>query len=224
MSEIYAKETIDINEVSARINTKYSKNSNDGVRCYNCYEIGHLKRDCLNPKKEKNTLNENKNRSKDGNSTTDNNNNTIKTNSIKINKISQSRHITGNCLVDGNQGTFMADTGAEMTIIDVNLLTLEQQNEIKPTWFDVMLADKSKATVLGQKMCTINVGNKNIELNVLVTKDLSEQCLLGIDFLRMHPQTKSLIVELEHVLMGNVEKINDGNKATIRSVATLKKV
>lgn len=78
--------------------------------------------------------------------------------------------------------------------------------------------------MLGQKMCTINVGNKNIELNVLVTKDLSEQCLLGIDFLRMHPQTKSLIVELEHVLTGNGEKINDGNRATIRSVATLKKV
>ena len=121
-------------------------------------------------------------------------------------------------------GQFMADTGAEMTIIDVNLLTMEQQKDIEPTCFDVLLADKSKATVLGQKKCTINVGNKDIKLQVLVTKDLIVQCLLGIDFLRTHPSTKMLIVELEQVLSEESSKGNDGTKLTIQSMATSKSV
>jgi hypothetical protein len=106
----------------------------------------------------------------------------------------------------------MADTGAEMTVIDVEVLQPNQRMDIKPTNFDVILADGSKADVLGMKMCNITVGNDTVQLEVLVTTRLNQTCLLGIDFLRKCPSTKTLVHDLESAL--------NGNRTTINSIGT----
>ena len=68
LSKIYAEDTIDINEVSARINTNYYKTSNDGVGCYK----DEMDKDCGNKKKDWRTLNDNIQISKNGRNTIDN--------------------------------------------------------------------------------------------------------------------------------------------------------
>ena len=59
--------------------------------------------------------------------------------------------MTGYCNVDGRICKFLADTGAQRTVIDVSVLG--NTNGISPCLFKVQLADKSEATVLGVKKC-----------------------------------------------------------------------
>jgi len=196
LNDIYGRESVDINEVNARINGK-RRQADAGTICYNCYEKGHYKSDCRNPKKQ---------------NTNDQQSQQVKSNALVLNRICQSNAISGNCVIDDNVTSFMADTGAEMTVIDVEVLQPNQRMDIKPTNFDVILADGSKADVLGMKMCNITVGNDTVQLEVLVTTRLNQTCLLGIDFLRKCPSTKTLVHDLESAL--------NGNRTTINSIGT----
>jgi hypothetical protein len=194
LNDIYGRESIDINEVHARMNSR-RRQADTGTICYNCYEKGHFKNDCKKPKKQ--NLNDQQS-----------DNQQVKSNALVLNRISQSNAISGNCVIDDNVTSFMADTGAEMTVIDVEVLQPDQRMDIKPTNFDVILADGSKADVLGMKMCNITVGNDTVQLEVLVTTRLNQTCLLGIDFLRKCPSTKTLVHNLESALNGESLTIN----------------
>ena len=93
----------------------------------------------------------------------------------------------------------MFDTGAAKTVIDIKLFTNEQRNDIKPSPYHVILADGTRTEVEGIKKCTIQLGYCAIELDVLVTKNLREGCLLGIYFLSQCPMTKNMKEQLRDV-------------------------
>jgi hypothetical protein len=198
LNDIYGRESVDINEVHARMNGK-RRQADTGTICYNCYEKGHFKNDSKKPKKQ--NFNDQQSDSQQ-----------VKSNALVLNRISQSNAISGNCVIDDNVTSFMADTGAEMTVIDVEVLQPDQRMDIKPTNFDVILADGSKVDVLGMKMCNITVGTDTVQLEVLLTTRLNQTCLLGKDFLRKCPSTRTLV--------HNLESASNGENLTINSIGT----
>ena len=88
----------------------------------------------------------------------------------------------------------------DKTIIDVKMLADLVDQSIVPTKYKVILADGSPVDVLGIKQCQIQLGNYVVNMEVLVTKNLYENCLLGFDFLNMCPATKGYINGLQDVL------------------------
>ena len=45
LNDIYGRESVDINEIHARMNGK-RRQADAGTICYNCYEKGHYKSEC----------------------------------------------------------------------------------------------------------------------------------------------------------------------------------
>ena len=119
--------------------------------------------------------------------------------------------MTGYCNVDGVICKFLADTGAQRTVIDVSVLG--NTNNISPCLFKVQLADKSEATVLGVKKCLITLGYHTIQVEAIVTKNVSHNCLLGLDFLNKCPTTKIHLEGLQGV-------INDTKTSSVNQIAT----
>lgn len=201
LNDIYDRENV-------RINAVQESHTTSDIICYGCGSKGHIKRDCTNPSTSKyytytNNNSNNINRTnKNTNKLTAQPLNLPQANiyNIELKKIQQCSHITGWCDIDGNNVSFMADTGAMKTIIDVSILRPEQRESIKPTPYHVVMADGTKAHILGQKLCQITLGNHVVMLDVLVTERLNEQCLLGIDFLGRCPSTTSVIEELRQVM------------------------
>lgn len=215
LNEIYGRESVDINEVSARMNGK-RRQADANTLCHNCFEKGHFKYTCPHPKKQEQNAQT---------TTTQNNgqnaNTQLKPTTLKLNRICQSNAISGNCVIDGNVARFMADTGAQITVIDAAVLKKEQLDDISQSNYDVILADGSKADVLGIRWCNITVGNDTVQLQAIVTEKLNEQCLLGIDFLRKCASTRSLVHELETVLQGDNNSVDEIDKnLTINSIGT----
>ena len=106
----------------------------------------------------------------------------------------------GYCSVNGKNSKFLADTGANRTVIDASLLSEEDLKNVQPCLFKVILADSSEAPVLGLKKCIIKLGNYNVEVECIVTKNVSQMCLLGLDFLFLHPSTKTHIIALQKII------------------------
>jgi hypothetical protein len=68
---------------------------------------------------------------------------------------------------------------------------------------------------------TIKLGSHELEVDVLVTENLHEGCLLGIDFLARCPMTKDLIEQLRHVACeSSVHEVNEVHTFLIKSVNT----
>jgi hypothetical protein len=72
--------------------------------------------------------------------------------------------------------------------------------DISPCLFKVQLADKSEATVLGVKNFLITLGYHPIQVEAIVTKNVSHNCLLRLDFLNKCPTTKIHLEGLQEVI------------------------
>jgi hypothetical protein len=211
LEEIYGTKQVEINFV---------KKDTTNVTCHACKNKGHYAFQCPINQKQNGTVNGNGRRPNQNgqNNTANNQSNTATSNQnqhginqFKLNKVQYTSSITGHCKLDGKSTNFMFDTGASKTVIDIKLLTNEQRNDIQPSPYHVILADGTRTEVEGIKKCTIQLGNCAIELDVLVTKNLHEGCLLGIDFLSQCPTTKDLIEQLRDVA-------NEGNENDINNV------
>lgn len=212
LEEIYGTKQVEINFV---------KKDTSNVTCHACKNKGHYAFQCpTNPRQSGGNTNGNGTRPKqNGQSNTANNqSNTASSNQnqhglnmFKLNKVQYTSSITGHCKLDGKSTNFMFDTGASKTVIDIKLLSNEQRNNITPSPYHVILADGTRTEVEGVKKCTIQIGNCAMELDVLVTKNLHEGCLLGIDFLSQCPMTKDLIEQLR-------DAANEGNESHVNNV------
>ena len=107
----------------------------------------------------------------------------------------------------------MADTGASKTVIDSKLLDSNQTDKLKETSYKVKLADGSIAKVKGLLDCVISLNNKPLNIEILVIENLPEGCLLGYDFLKNQPMTKTAISDLKQVMTASNE-----NHVSIQSV------
>jgi hypothetical protein len=67
---------------------------------------------------------------------------------------------------------------------------LNDTNNINECLFRVQLADKSDAAVLGVKKCSITLGYHTVQGEAIITKNVSHNCLLGLDFLNKVQQRK----------------------------------
>ena len=135
-----------------------------------------------------------------------------------LNKIEYTNAITGSCMLDGQSTHFMMDTGANKTVMDVKLLNEDQRKEIRHVPFTVILADGSRVPAMGLRKSLIKLGPHELEVDVLVTENLHEGCLLGIDFLARCPMTKDLIEQLRHVACeSSVHDVNEVHTFLIKS-------
>ena len=60
----------------------------------------------------------------------------------------------------------------------------------------VRLANKSKVQVIGKAPVEIRLGLETYNITVLIIKNLSKECLLGLDILSKHPEFKTIIDQL----------------------------
>jgi hypothetical protein len=71
---------------------------------------------------------------------------------------------------------------------------------------------------MGLRKSLIKLGSHELEVDVLVTENLHEGCLLGIDFLARCPMTKDLIEQLRHVACeSSVHEVNEVHTFLIKS-------
>jgi hypothetical protein len=226
LEEIYGKSQVNINLV---------RTDKANIVCYRCQEKGHYANDCRaqnKPSQNNNNNSQNNNNNTDNNTRKQNtstnknqrsqngyqNNNSSSTNMFHLNKIEYTNAITGSCMLDGQSTHFMMDTGANKTVIDVKLLSEEQRKEIRHVPFTVILADGSRVPAMGLRKSLIKLGSHELEVDVLVTENLHEGCLLGIDFLARCPMTKDLIEQLRHVACeSSVHEVNEVHTFLIKS-------
>ena len=211
--------------------------------CYGCYKYGHYARDCPDSqqKNEKNndnsyqtqtteqssqqqqndtTNNQRSNQSKDqyqrkqSQRQTNNNKQTL-----NLRAIEHSNSIQGWCKLDDKCIRFMADTGAERTVVVQRVLEKSQLDKLKVSKFSVRLADGTNAVVKGLLDCVMSLNNKSLNMEIIVIDSLPEGCLLGFDFLKRHPDTNDILNNLQQVIQNSSDS-NSNSTVTINSVST----
>ena len=179
LEEIYDRKQVEINFIQGSNSARKGKET----QCYNCLETGHYRSECKKPKATRQSYEKSTDNIKTDKPLSNGKHSvSFNVNQFRCNRVEYTSTITGHCVLDGTQTRFLMDTGANKTVIDARLLNLEQKDEIRPAEFRVILADGSKVPVLGLRRSKIQLGKHLVELDVLVTENLHEECLLGIDF------------------------------------------
>lgn len=221
------------NPKESNVNYTQYNTAGPNTQCYRCANYGHFGRDCptnkntndngATPKQNQYKRYKNQSYQPNQNSTQSSTQNTTQPNgnsqtqkvnhTIALRAVDYSNSITGWCKVDEKFVRFMADTGASKTVIDSKLLDSNQTDKLKETSYKVKLADGSIAKVKGLLDCVISLNNKPLNIEILVIENLPEGCLLGYDFLKNHPMTKTAISDLKQVMTASNE-----NHVSIQSV------
>ena len=99
--------------------------------------------------------------------------------------------------------TMLVDTGSAVTVVRADLwesITGGHPIELKPPEQPVVVADGKPLEQLGQASVLIQVGGVCTQQNVLVVQKLTQECLLGADFLKHH----GCVIDLQrrHLLAG----------------------
>ena len=97
----------------------------------------------------------------------------------------------------------LVDTGSAVTVVRADLwesITGGHPIELKPPEQPVVVADGKPLEQLGQISVLIQVGGVCTQKNVLVVQELTQECLLGADFLKHH----GCVIDLQrhHLLAG----------------------
>ena len=98
--------------------------------------------------------------------------------------------------MNGVYSDFLADTGAERTVIHERLVPLELKHHILPTFLTLLVASGTEVVLSGELDCDIQLGNTVTKCRALVTRELSVNCLLGMDVLTKCPLTQGPIKAL----------------------------
>ena len=163
-------------------------------QCFKCQQFGHLRRDCV--------INTTKLHIKP----------LVKLNKCvknwnvplsvqeEVEKLSKANGIYGTALVDGIATKFLADTGSPRSLINAKLLSKQQLQQIRPANFNVQTANGELAHVAGVKTSEIRYNGHSMFLDILVCHNLSEQCIMGLDFLIKSPSTKQAISILANAI------------------------
>ena len=225
LDEIYGRKQVDLNAF------REQRPANSNTLCYNCQERGHYSANCPKPQRPlrspspnqatrsqgsygNNTNRKNeyqlppKNTTPTTTQTTDTEIKSQNGNQMRINRVEFTDSINGYCKINGHQTKFLADTGANKTVLNVEVFPEDERNDFTSCNFRVLLADGTPTEVLGMKRCVIQLGNHSVTMDVIVSKNVPEQCLLGLDFLQKHPSTKSFINGLKSAISDASETID----------------
>ena len=104
------------------------------------------------------------------------------------------------CRIDSKETCFQADTGCPRTVINIRVIPENDRYLIVPVNFYVLTATGEPANVIGKKRCRISHGKYATNMDVLVTRDLEEDCLLGLDFLNSSPATRNALETLTNII------------------------
>ena len=159
-------------------NDAVSRKRSDGVVCWYCGKRGHIKRNCEKLKTSVETA------------------------------------AVGSCLsVDGRLGKLVVkiliDTGSAVTLVREDVWKKVQQSPktIKAPVHSVVVANGEKLELVGQGEVSITIGGVTRRHMVLVTKHLTHECILGVDFLIKH----ACVVDLRQhtfVIDGKIVQFN----------------
>ena len=162
----------------SRPNDSVSRKRSDGVVCWYCGKRGHIKRNCAKLKTSVETA------------------------------------AVGSCLsVDGRLGKLVVkiliDTGSAVTLVREDVWKKVQQSPktIKAPVHSVVAANGEKLELVGQGEVSITIGGVTRRHMVLVTKHLTQECILGVDFLIKH----ACVVDLRQhtfVIDGKIVQFN----------------
>lgn len=160
LNETYGQKQVDINLIQQK-----KKVSFQDLICYKCGEKGHIKTNCQN------SVNQNGTRTATSinNQYSDEsmpNQNTPANNHYRLNRIDTTDQLTGYCKIHGNTTRFLADSGANKTVIDASLINEDERTTIRKCTYNVILADGSKTNILGVKICKIQLGQHVVNLEV----------------------------------------------------------
>lgn len=106
------------------------------------------------------------------------------------------RAIYGLCRINNHVVHFLADTGCTRTIINSRLLNQDEKNKVKKVNFYALTCNELPIQILGILNVKIVHNRYVTHADVLVTNDLEEDCLMGLDFMSKAPQVKKAIEEL----------------------------
>ena len=110
------------------------------------------------------------------------------------------KSIVGLCSIEGNNCEFLVDTGAGQSIIRENIIAPENRGKIVPVDYRVLTMDGHVAQILGTYVAHMVIGDTTMVVNLLVTRDLVYDFLLGMDILTICPLTRPIIIELQEAV------------------------
>ena len=115
------------------------------------------------------------------------------------------QRLRGYCKVNGVYSDFLADTGAERTVIHEQLIPKEHRSAIMPTGLTLLVASGIEAVLSGELDCNIQLGDTITACRVLVTRELNVNCLLGMDVLTKCPLTKGPLKALYDAVTSDLQ-------------------
>ena len=161
---------------NGRLRRSMQRQRRRGPVCWGCGEQGHMQRNC--PNRAENETESRKERSRSRPST------------YKLNSLAAGSSL----MVDGYIGKrptqMLVDTGSAVTIIRENVWREAagdgDQLSLEATARSVVATNGEQLRLLGQTEVRLHVGGLQVFYNVLVAKGLTQECLLGADFLSQH--------------------------------------
>ena len=87
--------------------------------------------------------------------------------------------------MEGHPTVMLVDTGSSVTILHENIWkkAVKGKKELKQATCPVMAVNGESLPLCGQAEVTLQVGSYSGVHKVLVVRDMTQQCLLGTDFL-----------------------------------------
>ena len=123
LDEIYGSKKVDINLIQRH------KRADRATVCYRCGEKGHYRNKFPGARSNQNSQDQ-EYKSTANNQSAHSKQNQTDYNHVKIRAVKVSEEMTGYCNIDGSICKFLADTGAQRTVIDVSVLG--NTNNIRP--------------------------------------------------------------------------------------------
>ena len=107
--------------------------------------------------------------------------------------------MTGRCRINGKEIQFLLDTGSVKTIISQEVATLTGVM-IRKGSMSATTCIGSEIEVVGEAEVEIDLMGHRSNAQVKIVKGLANECLLGCDLLRKHPQTTDSMERLGQLL------------------------
>ena len=114
---------------------------------------------------------------------------------------------------------FTTDTGSPVTIISERIFNIiEAKFNLSPIRHNITVANRSAAIILGYADIILQLKYFQTRAEVIVVKDLSRDCLLGMDLLESCPLTKEPIKQLRAVLEGKTTQFKPKQQKKINRI------